>query len=105
MRGVGYRLRKDGGGVSRVPIRVRLAALLALAMVLVLAAAGLFVYVRLADDLDESVDTALEARAAPSRRPARPPPARRATPRTASRSCWPPTGGCSRARAARRRRR
>ena len=50
--------------MSRVPIRVRLAALLALAMMLVLAGAGLFVYLRLADDLDESVDSALEARAA-----------------------------------------
>ncbi len=50
--------------MSRIPIRVRLAALLALAMVLVLAAAGLFVYLRLADGLDESVETSLEARAA-----------------------------------------
>ena len=33
VRGVGYRLRKDGGGVSRLPIRVRLTALFALAMV------------------------------------------------------------------------
>jgi two-component system, OmpR family, sensor kinase len=50
--------------VSRVPIRVRMAALLALAMLLVLAAAGLFVYLRLASDLDESLDASLEARAA-----------------------------------------
>lgn len=50
--------------MSRVPIRTRLAALLALAMVLVLAAAGLFVYLRLADGLDENVRTGLEARAA-----------------------------------------
>ena len=50
--------------MSRVPIRVRLAALLALAMVLVLAAAGLFVYLRLADGLDENLDNGLEARAA-----------------------------------------
>jgi two-component system, OmpR family, sensor kinase len=50
--------------VSRLPIRARLTAAFALAMVLVLAAAGLFVYVRLKDDLDESVDLALEARAA-----------------------------------------
>jgi len=50
--------------VSRVPIRLRLAALVALAMMVVLAGAGLFVYLRLADDLDESVDSALEARLA-----------------------------------------
>jgi len=50
--------------VSRLPIRVRLTAAFALAMVLVLAAAGLFVYVRLKDDLDESLDAALGARAA-----------------------------------------
>jgi signal transduction histidine kinase len=50
--------------VSRLPIRARLTAAFALAMVLVLAGAGLFVYVRLKDDLDESVDAGLEARAA-----------------------------------------
>jgi signal transduction histidine kinase len=50
--------------VSRIPIRVRLAALLALAMMLVLAGVGLFVYLRVADDLNESVDSTLEARAA-----------------------------------------
>ena len=50
--------------MSRLPIRVRLTAAFALAMVLVLAAAGLFVYVRLKDDLDESLNAALGARAA-----------------------------------------
>jgi two-component system OmpR family sensor kinase len=50
--------------VSRLPVRVRLTAAFALAMVLVLVAAGLFVYLRLKDDLDESVDAGLEARAA-----------------------------------------
>jgi two-component system OmpR family sensor kinase len=50
--------------MSRVPIRVRLAVLMALAMMLVLGGVGLFVYLRLADDLSESVDSALEARAA-----------------------------------------
>jgi two-component system, OmpR family, sensor kinase len=50
--------------VSRLPIRVRLTAAFALAMVLVLAAAGLFVYLRLKDDLDESLDAGLAARAA-----------------------------------------
>ena len=50
--------------MSRLPIRARLTAAFALAMVLVLAAAGLFVYVRLKGDLDEGVDAALESRAA-----------------------------------------
>jgi two-component system OmpR family sensor kinase len=50
--------------VSRLPIRVRLTAAFALAMLLVLAAAGLFVYLRLKDDLDESLDAGLAARAA-----------------------------------------
>ena len=50
--------------MSRLPIRVRLTAAFALAMVLVLVAAGLFVYLRLKADLNESVDTGLEARAA-----------------------------------------
>jgi two-component system, OmpR family, sensor kinase len=50
--------------VSRLPIRARMTAAFALAMVLVLAAAGLFVYLRLEDDLDESVDDGLETRAA-----------------------------------------
>jgi signal transduction histidine kinase len=49
--------------VSRLPIRWRLTAAFALAMVVVLAVAGLFVYVRLADDLNESVDATLQARA------------------------------------------
>jgi signal transduction histidine kinase len=49
--------------VSRLPIRARLTAAFALAMVLVLAAAGLFVYLRLKDDLNEAVDSGLEARA------------------------------------------
>ncbi len=50
--------------MSRVPIRVRMAVLLAVAMMLVLAGVGLFAYLRLAGELDESVDSALAARAA-----------------------------------------
>ena len=49
--------------MSRLPIRLRLTAAFALAMVVVLAAAGLFVYLRLEDSLDESIATTLEARA------------------------------------------
>jgi two-component system, OmpR family, sensor kinase len=49
--------------MSRLPIRVRLTAAFALAMVLVIAAAGLFVYLRLKHDLDESVDAGIQARA------------------------------------------
>jgi signal transduction histidine kinase len=50
--------------MSRLPIRVRLTVAFAAAMALVLAAAGLFVYAWVRADLDESVDDALEARAA-----------------------------------------
>jgi signal transduction histidine kinase len=50
--------------LSRLPIRVRLTAAFATAMIVVLAAAGLFVYVRLRDGLDESLSAALESRAA-----------------------------------------
>jgi two-component system OmpR family sensor kinase len=50
--------------VSRLPIRARLTAAFALAMVVVLVAAGLFVYVRLKDDLNESVTAGLQTRAA-----------------------------------------
>jgi signal transduction histidine kinase len=50
--------------MSRVPIRIRLAVLVALAMMLVLAGMGAFVYLRVADGLDETVDSTLEARAA-----------------------------------------
>lgn len=49
--------------MSRVPIRLRLTGAFALAMVLVLAVAGLFVYLRLQAQLDESVDNALRSRA------------------------------------------
>ncbi len=48
--------------MSRVPIRARLTAAFALAMVLVLVAAGLFVYLRLRSNLTEAVDTGLRAR-------------------------------------------
>ncbi len=47
-----------------MPIRVKLTAAFALAMLLVLASAGLFVYLRLQADLDEGVDEGLRARAA-----------------------------------------
>jgi signal transduction histidine kinase len=49
--------------VSRLPIRWRLTAAFALAMVLVLAAAGVFVYLRLADDLNDSIEKTLQTRA------------------------------------------
>ena len=72
-------------------------------MMLVLAGAGLFVYLRLADELDESDRQRRWRRAPPRSRPraglrrARP-----ATTRTASPSCWPRTGGCWTAPAAAR---
>jgi signal transduction histidine kinase len=49
--------------VSRLPIRVRLAAAFALAMVIVLGGAAVFVYLRLQHDLEEAVDEGLRARA------------------------------------------
>jgi two-component system, OmpR family, sensor kinase len=51
-------------GLSRLPIRVRLTALFALATTVVLVGAGLFVYLRLRTDLDEGVDANLQTRAA-----------------------------------------
>jgi signal transduction histidine kinase len=48
--------------VSRLPIRARLTAAFALAMVLVLAGAGLFVYLSLRSDLDEALDAGLDSR-------------------------------------------
>jgi len=54
--------------VSRLPIRARLTAAFALAMVVVLAAAALFVYLRLKANLDETIDDGLQGRiAAPAR--------------------------------------
>lgn len=50
--------------MRRLPVRVRLTAAFAVAMLAVLAGAGLFVYLRLKGDLDESVTAGLKARAA-----------------------------------------
>src|ERR1700749_4680654 len=49
--------------MSRLPIRVRVAAGFAVAMALVLAATGLFLYVRLGNDLARSLDQDLRLRA------------------------------------------
>jgi len=49
--------------VSRLPIRVRLAAAFAVAMALVLSATGALLYVRLGDDLSAAIDTNLRIRA------------------------------------------
>jgi two-component system, OmpR family, sensor kinase len=48
--------------MSRVPIRLRVAAAFAVAMAVVLAATGLFVYARLADDLAGALDQDLRLR-------------------------------------------
>jgi two-component system OmpR family sensor kinase len=48
--------------MGRLPIRVRLTAAFALAMLLMLGAAGLFVYLSLRADLDEGVDNGLRSR-------------------------------------------
>jgi two-component system, OmpR family, sensor kinase len=50
--------------MSRLPIRLRLALVFALAMAVVLAAFGTFVYLRLGASLDEQLDDRLQARAA-----------------------------------------
>src|SRR6185312_3219882 len=49
--------------MSRLPIRLRVAAGVAVAMALVLAATGLFLYIRLGDDLMRSLDQDLRQRA------------------------------------------
>jgi heavy metal sensor kinase len=49
--------------MSRVPIRLRLTLVFALAMALVLTGAGLFVYLRVADDLTRALDQELRSRA------------------------------------------
>jgi two-component system, OmpR family, sensor kinase len=50
--------------VSLLPIRVRLTLAFALAMAVVLAATGVFLYLRLASSLDETINEGLQARAA-----------------------------------------
>ena len=49
--------------MSKVPLRLRLTLVFALAMAVVLAAAGWFVYARVADDLSNSLDQELRSRA------------------------------------------
>jgi len=50
--------------MSRLPIRLRLTLVFALALTAVLAATGAFLYLRLGASLDETINDALEARAA-----------------------------------------
>ncbi len=61
IRGVGYRLRasREQRSVSRIPIRLRLTLGFAVAMAVVLAAVGLFVYRRVANELLATVDQTL----------------------------------------------
>lgn len=49
--------------MSRLPVRLRLTLAFTLVMALVLAATGLFLYVRLGDELDTSLNTSLRSRA------------------------------------------
>ena len=51
--------------MAKVPLRIRLTAAFATAMVVMLAAAALFVYLRLRADLDESIDAGLRSAATP----------------------------------------
>jgi two-component system, OmpR family, sensor kinase len=48
--------------VSRLPIRIRLTAAFAVAMVLVLGAMALFVYLRMRADLNDTINTSLRSR-------------------------------------------
>ena len=65
VRGVGYRLRADGGAaVSRLPIRLRLTLPFAAAMSIGLAAMGLFIYLRVGGTMLSSVDQNLSAQIA-----------------------------------------
>src|SRR5262245_25484331 len=48
----------------RVPLRIRVIAAFAAAMAVVLAGMGAFVYLRMASDLDQTIDEGLHARAA-----------------------------------------
>jgi heavy metal sensor kinase len=50
--------------MSRLPIRVRLTLAFGVAMAVVLAGTGAFLYVRLGDSLEEQIETSLDARAA-----------------------------------------
>ena len=50
-------------GVNRLPIRLRLTAAFAVAMTVVLAATGLFLYLRLAASLDQAINDGLRTRA------------------------------------------
>lgn len=50
--------------MSRLPLRIKLTAAFAVAMALVLVGTGLFVYLRLQSNLDETIDNGLRSRAA-----------------------------------------
>ena len=59
--------------MSRMPIRLRVTLVFAAVMALVLVAVGLFLYVRLGDQLDESIDNGLRTRGTESPRSSTPP--------------------------------
>ena len=61
VRGAGYRLREDGGAMSRIPIRMRMTLAFALASAVVLAALGYFVYARFDSELSEQIDQSLRS--------------------------------------------
>ena len=83
VRGAGYRMRKRGAILSRLPIRLRLTIAFAVAMAVVLVLVGVFVYLRVASDLEQPLDDGLRTRvddiarqlqtAAPASRPRRSP--------------------------------
>ena len=64
VRGVGYRLREEADGLSRLPIRLRVTLVFAGIMAVVLAGTGLFLRLRLEANLDQSTNRDLSSRAA-----------------------------------------
>ena len=62
MRGAGYRLREDGGRLRRIPIKLRVTLVFAAVMAIVLAATGLFLYLRLESILNRTIDQDLQSR-------------------------------------------
>src|SRR5689334_16051394 len=50
-------------GMSRIPVRLRVAAAFAVTMALVLIGAGVLIYARLGDDLSQALDQELRLRA------------------------------------------
>ena len=64
VRGHGYRLREDGGGLTRLSLRLRLTLGFALVMAVLLALTGIVVYRIFRSDLNATIDRSLSSRSA-----------------------------------------